>query len=58
MGGEAMPVGHEKITGICILHTHIVAHGAKIIAQVKKTGGPDTTQYNLFFHAAKIRGIS
>jgi hypothetical protein len=37
-----MQVGDHKETLELILHPHIVAHSAKIIAEVKKSGRPDS----------------
>lgn len=37
VGCERMEIGYHEITFITLLHLHIVADSAKIIAQVQKT---------------------
>lgn len=57
MRGQRMQIGHHKITGVFILHTHEVAQGTKVVAQVQKSGRPDTAHHYLILlchRAAKI----
>ncbi len=56
MGGERVQVCHHKITGVIFLELYIIAHGTKIISQVKEPCRADPTHNDCFLvaHGAKI----
>jgi len=50
VGGQRVIVGHEEKAVVFILHLNKIAQRAKIVAQVKITGGTDTAAYYFSTH--------